>query len=130
MPGTVPNLSIEERRALALEVLEYCNLFPKLWEGRHSWMVGQLLHWITDPRETKPFEVNRGTRVGAALKKNPALWARVKGFMSRKWYNDECKCRHDKDNHRNKKYECTQRKRRYDQTSPTCGCTKYEERGL
>lgn len=126
----LPNIGMQERQQLALDLLQHCNVFPTMWEGRHAWVIGQLLHTITDPRETQPLKLSKGTRLIAAIKKDSVLWGRVKSFVEAYSWNKKCKCGHGESYHSGILGCCTGRKRRYDSSSPQCKCNHYEERGL
>lgn len=101
-------LTFEERRVLALEVADHLNFFPKSFESKHAYVLGLILHQLTDPRVVKPLELRRGTRVISALKKNKGLWERLKPFFIpiQSWSSRQCKCGHMKDDHANRKGKC------------------------
>ncbi len=126
----LPNLSLQERNQLVLDLIAHCNFFPKIWEGRHPWVLGCIIHKITDPRETEPMPFSRGTRFIAAIKRNQALWIRLKPFTVPHSWNKICKCKHSVHNHTGVEQACTAHESLYDLTTPFCKCLHYEERGL
>lgn len=97
LPGT-----IEERRQLVLDIMDQVNFYPKVFEHKHCYILGLLIHTLTDPRKHESLALHKGTRVITAIKKNPELWNRVSPFTQLATSFAVCKCRHNKLNHKDK----------------------------
>lgn len=92
LPGT-----LEERRALALEVMDYINFFPAAFEKNHPTVLGLVIHTLTDLRIQEPTGLKRRSKVISAIKKNKKLWTKIKVYFKANpvnaWY-ELCTCTH------------------------------------
>lgn len=124
LPGT-----IEERRQLALDIMDQVNFFPKALEKKHAYVLGLLLNTITDPRIQTPVQLPLRTRIIHAIKKNTDLWARVSMFaIPFRSASDICKCQHHALSHVPKIGSCTGRV--YRKGSSICKCKYFVGKGL
>lgn len=118
LPDSVKQMSLEERQQLALDIINYCNLCPTLWNGNYTKFLPLILNVITDPRKSEKL-ILQSSRVISLLKKNKELWNKVKLFLCRSYWKQICKCKHGAGFHHYA--ECT---------VTTCLCKNYEEKEL